>query len=69
MTQELRDLHERIGHEFEELERTVQLAESAWEGARRFPDQQEHFLNSLGPQSAQLLQRIGAHLRGHRPPA
>lgn len=30
MTQELQDLHERIGHEIEELERTVQLAENAW---------------------------------------
>ncbi|MFQ5596128.1 MAG: hypothetical protein ACE5HA_18455 [Anaerolineae bacterium] len=25
----------------------MQLAPAAWEGARRFPDQQDHFLNSL----------------------
>ena len=31
----------------EDIERTVRLAPGAWEGARRFPDQQDHFLNSL----------------------
>ena len=47
MKNKLRYLHERIGQELEDLERTVQIAPAAWEGARRFPDQQEHFLNSL----------------------
>jgi hypothetical protein len=47
LSQELKDLHDRMGHELEELERTVQLAHSAWEGARHFPEHQEHFSNSL----------------------
>ena len=47
MSDELRYLHERIGQELEDVERTVQIAPAAWGGARHFPDQQEHFLNSL----------------------
>lgn len=40
-------MHDRIGNELEDIERTVRLASDAWEGAGRFPDQQDHFLNSL----------------------
>lgn len=41
------DLADRIGRQLEDVERTVRLAPGAWEGARHFPDQQEHFLSSL----------------------
>jgi hypothetical protein len=44
---DLRTLHDRIERECQELERTVQIASAAWEGANRFPNQQTHFLNSL----------------------
>jgi hypothetical protein len=47
LSTELADLNERIGWELEDIERTVRLASDAWEGARCFPDQQRHFLNSL----------------------
>lgn len=47
MSIDLTDLNERIGRELEDIERTLRLAPDAWEGARRFPDQQRHFLNSL----------------------
>ena len=43
----LLDLYTRIGDEVEDIERTVQLTLEADEGARHFPDQQVHFLNSL----------------------
>lgn len=33
--------------ERKDVEYTVQIATAAWEGARNFPDQQTHFLNSL----------------------
>lgn len=41
------DLYTRIGHELNDLEKTVQLALEAWQGAQQFPHQQRHFLNSL----------------------
>ncbi len=47
MSSELLNLHARIGHELKDIEQTVQLALDAWEGTRRFPDQQSHFLNSV----------------------
>ncbi len=47
MNPELIALHKRIKAELEDIERSVISAQSAWEGARRFPDQQDHFLNSL----------------------
>ena len=47
MSTELLDLDERIGREIEDIERTVQLAADAWECVGSFPEQQEHFLNSL----------------------
>ena len=47
MSLNLRTLQERIAHECNDIESTVQIALAAWEGARRFPDQQAHFLNSL----------------------
>jgi hypothetical protein len=47
LSTELWDLHNRIVRELEDIERTVQLASDAWEGAHRFPDQRSHFLNSL----------------------
>ncbi len=47
MSPNLRTLQERITRERNDIERTVQVALAAWEGARRYPDEQAHFLNSL----------------------
>ncbi|HEY85884.1 MAG TPA: antitoxin [Chloroflexi bacterium] len=41
------DLHHRIENELDDLERIVRLADKAWQGARRYPDEQRHFLDSL----------------------
>ena len=47
MSSNLRTLQQRIERELEDIERTVQLADTAWEGTRCFPDQRAHFLNSF----------------------
>jgi len=44
---DLQTLYDRIGRELEDIERTVELASAAWENARRYPNLQDHFLNSL----------------------
>lgn len=47
MSANLSTLYNRIKREREDIGHTVQVAFAAWEGARRFPEQQAHFLNSL----------------------
>ena len=46
MKTELLDLSTRIERELKDIERIVWLALDAWQGADRFPEQQEHFLSS-----------------------
>jgi hypothetical protein len=47
LNSQILDLLGRIEVELEEIERAVRSAHGAWEGALRFPEQQDHFLNSL----------------------
>lgn len=41
------DIHKLVESEMHDVERSVRLAKAAWEGAIRYPDQQDHFLSSL----------------------
>lgn len=47
MRQDLLALKERIETELCNIEQTVQRAQSAWENANQFPDQQEYYLDSV----------------------
>lgn len=47
MRHDLIALKERIKSELRNVERTVQRAQSAWENANSFPDQQGHYLDSV----------------------
>lgn len=47
LSSELLDLCRLIKSELNDIERSVQLAHRAWEGVRRFTEEQDHFMSSL----------------------
>lgn len=47
MREELLVLRQRIEAELRNIERTARRAQGAWEGAKRFPKQQDYYLDSV----------------------
>lgn len=47
MKEELLALKERIEAELQDIERTAGRAQGAWEGAKRFPEERDYYLDSV----------------------